>query len=299
MSIISASRKTDIPAFYSEWLINRIDAGEFMYRNPFNANAVYKVSLDPSVVDAIVFWTKDPKPMMNKLTRLDDYVYYFQFTLNKYGDDVEPHLPGWDSRKDTFIKLSEMIGRDAVIWRYDPILLSDKYDMAFHLDAFEETADYLRGYTSKAVISFVDFYRGMEKRVLLSGFHDMNIDEMGMLAERLSGIAQKYGLHIESCAEKIDLEMYGIEHGRCIDDRLIVQLTDKKYSTLHSLDYTKDKNQRLECGCMASVDMGEYSTCMHCCKYCYANQGHSEERIRTSSILHDPSSPMLLGNIPE
>ena len=165
--IISASRRTDIPTYYSEWFFNRIEEGYALVRNPMNAHQISKISLRPDVVDGIVFWTKNPTPMMTKLDRLKDYTYYFQFTLNAYGQDVEASIPSKNNVIiPAFQKLSDMIGPEKVIWRYDPIFLNETYTFEYHIHYFEELAKRLSPYTKKCTISFLDFYRNTEKTLL-------------------------------------------------------------------------------------------------------------------------------------
>lgn len=162
--IISASRRTDIPTYYSDWLLNRIKAGYVYVRNPMNVHQISKISLSPDVVDGIVFWTKNPIPMLDKLNALKDYMYYFQFTLNSYGVDVERNIPSKNNViVPTFQRLSDLIGPDRVIWRYDPIFLSETYTTDYHIHYFEELAKRLSSYTKKCTISFLDFYRNTEK----------------------------------------------------------------------------------------------------------------------------------------
>ena len=155
--ILSVSRRTDIPNYYSEWFVNRIKEGYLYVRNPMNAHQISKIDISPQVVDCIVFWTKNPKNMMSRLSELKGYNYYFQFTITGYGKDVEPNIP--DKRTEiipVFQELSRQIGKEAVIWRCDPIFLSEKYTKEYHLKAFEEIATKLRGYTDKVIISFVN-----------------------------------------------------------------------------------------------------------------------------------------------
>ena len=160
--IISASRRTDIPAYYSDWFFERIRAGYVLVRNPMNTHQVSRIILSPDVCDGIVFWTKNPLPMLGRLSELSDYPYYFQFTLNAYGRDVEPNIPQKDSVLiPGFIKLSRLTGRERVVWRYDPILLNEKYTLGYHLKYFEKLAQRLHPYTEKCIVSIVDNYRSI------------------------------------------------------------------------------------------------------------------------------------------
>ena len=286
--IISASRRTDIPTYYSEWFFNRIKEGYVLVRNPMNAHQISKINLKPDVVDGIVFWTKNPIPMLTKLDRLKDYTYYFQFTLNAYGKDVEPSIP---SKNDVIIpdfqKLSDMIGSEKVIWRYDPIFLNEKYTFEYHINYFEKLAKRLSPYTKKCTISFLDFYRNTENNIAGLSVEKFTPEVQEALAKNLVEIAKSYGLKMDTCAEGIDLQKYGIDHARCIDDRLFESLLNCP------LKVGKDKNQRLECGCIESLDIGVYNTCQNGCRYCYAN--YSTKAVSTNSVKHNPESPLLIG----
>ena len=199
--IISASRRTDIPTYYSQWFINRIRAGYVYVRNPRNAHQVSRIGLSPETVDGIVFWTKNPVPMLNKLDALRDYMYYFQFTLNSYGADIEGNLP---SKNDvvipTFCRLSDAIGPDRVIWRYDPIFLSETYTMEYHLFYYEKLARRLSPYTKKCTISFLDFYRNTEKNLALLSPARFPDHQKEQLAKGIAEIAHSYGLKVDTCA---------------------------------------------------------------------------------------------------
>ena len=286
--IISASRRTDIPSYYSEWFINRIKEGFVYVRNPMNIHQISKISLSPDVIDGIVFWTKNPIPMLSKLDALEKYMYYFQFTVNSYAQDIEPHVPNKnDVIIPAFRELSRKLGVDRVIWRYDPILLTEKYTIDYHVKYFEEIAKRFSGYTKKCVISFVDMYRNTQGNMKEFGLLPLGTKEMLELAQRLVAIAEKYHIVIESCAEKINLEQFGIAHGHCIDCDLFEKLLGCK------LELDKDKNQREECGCMASIDIGMYNTCRNGCRYCYAN--YSAKTVERLSSQHDPLSPLISG----
>lgn len=283
--IISASRRTDLPAHYSQWFFHRLEAGFVCVRNPVNFHQVSRISLSPEVVDGIVFWTKNPIPMLDSLHLLKDYPFYFQFTLTPYGQDLEPGVPGKNDRiLPAFQTLSRQIGPERVIWRYDPILLTPKYTADYHVFYFEELSKRLSGYTEKCVISFVDLYRHLGGQ-----FRPMGTAEMYELAGRFSDIAQKYHLALETCAEILDLSQFGIRHGHCIDGELLERIIGQP------LSLTKDKNQREACGCMASIDIGMYDSCANGCKYCYAN--HAPAAVRRNIQSHNPASPLLCGGL--
>ncbi len=290
--ILSASRRTDIPNYYSEWFVNRIKEGFLYVRNPMNVHQISRIDLSPEIVDCIVFWSKNPANMLDKLDALKDYNYYFQFTLTGYGRDVEPALSDKrDSLIPTFRRLSEKIGKEKVIWRYDPILVNDKYTKEYHYHAFETIADELNEYTERVVISFVDLYDKTIRNTASLNIKDMTDEDMLEIAGRLSAIAHEKDLEIESCAEMIDLDSVGIKHGHCIDKELMERIIGCK------LKGSKDKNQRTECGCFESVEVGTYNTCRNGCRYCYANYNNS--KVEEQSAQYNSDSPILCGVIDE
>jgi hypothetical protein len=289
--IISAGRRTDIPTFYSDWFFNRIKEGFVLVRNPMNYRQISRVILTPEIVDGIVLWTKNPAPMIKRLDDLRDYMYYFQFTVTPYGKDVEPNVPQKNTDLlSTFKEVSEIVGVNRIIWRYDPIFLNAKYTMDYHVRAFRKITEELHKYTKRVTISFIDTdYKGIKSNIGALNLLDFPIVAQRNLASALAAIAHDYGLSIDTCAEKIDLQEYGIEHARCIDDRLFSKLLSSK------LDVEKDKNQRLECGCISSIDIGMYNTCLNGCLYCYAN--YSKNAVVGNQVKHNPLSPLLFGEI--
>lgn len=290
--ILSVSRRTDVPNYYSDWFFNRIKEKFVYVRNPMNAHQVSKIDLSPENVDCIVFWTKNPKPMLHRLDELKEYNYYFQFTLTGYGTDIECNVP---HKKEVmlpiFQELSKKIGKEKVIWRYDPILFTDIYTTEYHLKAFDQIASALNGYTDKCVISFVDTYAKNKKNMESLNVKELEKDKLHEFAKQLSIIAAKNKIEIGSCAEVIDLEQYGIRHNCCIDQKLIESIMGCRINT------SKDKIQRKECGCIESVEIGAYNTCKSGCKYCYAND--SQKIIDYNCRKYDSMSPILCGEITE
>lgn len=284
--ILSVSRRTDIPAFYSDCFFNRLKEGYVYVRNPMYPEKVSKIVLNKEVIDCIIFWTKNAKPMINRLKELEGYNYYFQYTLNAYEADVEPVIGiNRDKNIETLIQLSEKIGPDKVIWRYDPIFISQKYTKDYHIKSFKKMAESLRGYTSRVVISFLDLY-GQTKRNM-PDIDEFDETECRDLVRQLVQIAKDNGMIVESCAEKIDLSEEGVMHGHCIDKNLIEEIVG------YRLTGGKDKGQRQECGCMESIDIGVYNTCKNGCKYCYAMYG--EKVVAENIKAYNPESPILCG----
>ena len=293
--ILSASRRTDIPAFYSEWLSERFREGYLLVRNPMNCHQVSRIRLNPEVIDCIVFWTKNPLNMLPRLREFDGYPYYFQFTLTGYGREIEPGLP--DKRSvliPVFQELSRRIGSRRVIWRYDPVFLSGRYTVDYHERAFAEIAGALSGYTCMVVISFLDLYKKTKRNMehVLGGAVKAPAEpEMKMLAQKFATLARRFGMEIRTCAEQLDLEQYGIRHGACIDREYIEELLGCP------LKVKKDHGQRPFCGCVESVEAGTYHTCRNGCRYCYAND--SDEAVRRLSSRYDVHSPILCGQVEE
>ncbi len=294
--IISASRRTDIPAFYHRWFMNRIRDGFLLTRNPYNANQIKRVSLLPSDVDAIVFWTRNPEKLIKHLPELDrlNYKYYFQYTITGYSKPIEKHLPSPYKAIKTFTELSDLIGKEKVIWRYDPILLSNLTPINEHKRLFNKIAQMLSGKTERVVISFADLYQKTERN--LNSINDLEYydiltkkDELKDLSCYMEEVATKYGMEISTCAEDLDLEHVGIKKGKCIDEKLLKDLFDLDFSS------AKDPGQREGCGCIKSIDIGQYNTCLHGCSYCYAT--FSENMVKKNQLIHNPESPFLIGNI--
>ena len=290
--ILSVSRRTDIPAFYAEWFMERLRQKYVLVRNPFNAHNISRIPLSPENVDAIVFWTKNSKPIHRYLDEIDElgYKYYFQYTITPYRNDLEEKVQDKKEIVETFKKLSEKIGSEKVILRYDPVILSDNYTIDFHKKAFARLCDLLAPYTKKIVFSFLDDYKKISKNIKQLNIKEISAEEMCIMAEYFADTAKKYNLKIESCAEQIDLERFGINHGKCIDNELIEKITGYKLSVGRD-------NQRNACGCIKCIDIGEYNTCMHKCLYCYANI--NKEAAFKNYKLHDKKSPLLIGYVDE
>jgi len=253
-----------------------------------NFRQISRVSLSPDIVDGIVFWTKNPMPMLERLDELENYMYYFQFTITPYGKDIETNLPAKDELVQAFKRLSSRIGADRMLWRYDPILINEKYTMGYHTRAFGKMAESLQGYTKKATISFVETnYKGVQnntKELALLDFHNEMKTELALM---LAEIAKTNGIVIESCATSLELLEYDIEPSKCIDDRLFSKLLGCE------LVAGKDKNQRPVCGCAVSIDIGMYNTCKNGCRYCYAN--YIPKVVSDNFDRHSPRSAIISG----
>jgi hypothetical protein len=283
--IISASRRTDIPAFYSDWFINRVHAGYALVPNPLNRQQIRRVDLTPAAVDCIVFWSKNPAPMLPHLSELADFPFYFLFTLNGFGQGLEKSVPPRAETIATFQRLAAKLGPDRVIWRYDPILLAPSLSLNDHLANFAAIARELDGFTNQCIISFIDHYRKIDKRLEKLGITDLTFNQIRDLTRGLTEIGRDHHLTLKACAEDYDLSPFGIEPAHCIDANLIGQIIGRPFTA------ARDRNQRPACGCAASVDIGMYNTCPHGCVYCYATTNAAAARRRF--LAHDQLGEML------
>lgn len=292
--IISASRRTDIPAFYAEWFMNRIRAGYCTTVNPFNQKQVSYVSLKPEDVDVIVFWTKNPKPLIPHLKELDNrgFRYYFQYTLNGYPQIMEPNLPGLRKEIETFRELADLIGPAKVIWRYDPIILSNITGIDYHKKQLDYIAREVKGSSNRLIVSIVDEYRKASKNF-------KRLENQGVVVQRkiterdisdliafIVDLAAHHKMELFSCAEVLNFTSLGLMPGKCIDDAYI-----KKVFGI-SVSSEKDKSQRLQCGCVRSKDIGAYDSCLHGCQYCYAGTLSTAQKNLKN---HFGDSPSILG----
>lgn len=328
--IISASRSTDIPAFYAKWFFNRLEKGYCVWYNPFNQQPMY-VSFKKCKV--VVFWTKNPEPIIPYLPELDKrgIHYYFQVTLNDYEQEgFEPNVPSVKSRISTFRVLSDLIGREKVIWRFDPLIVTQQLRPNDLLTRIRGLYNCLRDYTDKLVFSFVDVkaYRKVQNNLVKETpfFTPVDVENAEMTYEErmeivrgLVGIRDTMSpagrkLQLATCAEDIDLETYGIEHNRCIDGELMKRIfaeDEELVYYLHTLKWperdlfgqlppipekkknVKDAGQRKICGCMVSKDIGMYNTCRHFCVYCYANT--SKEVVLKNKDKHNDECESIIG----
>ena len=283
--IVSASRETDLPRFYADWFLSRLEAGWCGWKNPFNGK-LYKVSFEKTRM--IVFWSKNPKPMLERIDRLETLGYknfYFQFTLNDYDKErLEPNVPVVSDRLETFKALSDRIGKERVIWRFDPLVLTDTIDVRELLDRVKRIGDVLKDHTEKLVFSFVDIhsYKKVFANLKGTGCREFSESDRKEFADGLLELNKAWGFVLATCGE--DYSHDGIIHNKCVDDDLMVRLfhDDAKLMDFIGAEYDlidgwtikksrKDKGQRKACGCIVSKDIGAYNTCPHLCKYCYAN----------------------------
>lgn len=283
--IINTGMRTDIPAFYSEWLINRIRAGFVYTRNPYYPNQVTKYSLSPDVVDCLAFCTKNPEPMLQYLDELDRYKQYWFVTITPYGKDIEPVVPNKLRVVESFKKLSEHIGIDSIGWRYDPIFIGNGFNVKKHIECFEKIAKELKGYTHDCTISFLDLYEKVKRNA--PDIKPPTKEEQIKLAREFAKIGKENDIVIHSCCEKTYLAEYGIDCKGCMNQEIIEKGIGNK------LTPPKRKNVREDCHCLLGNDIGEYNTCGHLCKYCYANANVG--LVKENMKKHMKTSPFLIG----
>ena len=286
--IISASRRTDIPCYYSEWLLNRLREGFVLTRNPMNYSQISKTFISPELVECIVFWTKDAKNMLPYLNEIDKlgYRYYFQYTLTPYGREIEKNLRDKEEIIKAFIELSEKIGREKVVWRYDPIIVDEFMTADWHKKKFQYLCSRLADYTENVTISFVDNYRKLGKRA------KQNVSENDMLeiGRFVGETAKSFGMKAKICCEQIDLSEFGVDMGGCIDREVLEKICGP-------LNIKQDKTQRTGCLCVESVDIGAYNSCLNGCDYCYANHGFAA--VERNVQRHNQRGALLVGEVAE
>lgn len=298
--IISASRATDIPAFYADWFFRRLDKVYVRWRNPFSEQDSY-VSFGNTRF--IVFWSKNPAPLLPYLPLLKERGIgcYIQFTLNDYeAEGLEPNVPTLTQRTDTFRRLVDALGIGAVVWRFDPLILTDKINIETLLDKITHIGNALAGYTEKLVFSFADIesYKKVSRNLRQSGINYREWDEESMheFASRLSALNRnKWEFRLATCAERFDLSEYGIEHNRCIDLELISRLAPDDVILQNFLYNAKtDTGQRKACGCILSKDVGAYNTCPHGCLYCYANSSSASALSNYKKSIANPLTDSII-----
>lgn len=289
--IISASRRTDIPAFYAEWFVKRLREGTVLVRNPMNCHQVSRIALSPENIECVVFWTKNPGPMLARLGEIEALGYhsYFLFTLTPYDIGIEPRVPAIDERIAIFQALAGQIGKERVIWRYDPIFFTDRYVTEFHATAFTEIAGKLAGATETCIVSFVEMYRKCASKMHGLAVINPVAEERLQLLSTLQRVAAHHGITLQTCAASGELQDSGVITGKCIDGRRIEKITGNRCGV------RKDKNQRHTCGCIDSIDIGAYNSCPHGCLYCYANSDRLS--VARNFAAHNPDGQLLYGTI--
>lgn len=286
--IINTGGRTDTVQYYTEWLLRRFSEGYVLSRNPLFPNKVTRYELTPEKVDCVVFCSKNYKPVLSRLHEITSrFNTYFHYTITAYGKDIEPGVPSIAESVQTLIELSNQVGRRRVAWRYDPVLLTEKYTVSRHMETFEQMAKILAPYIDRCIFSFVEMYQklqtNMPELVPLTG------EDMEALARGLGAIAKKYGVYLQTCGTNGDYTRYGIHASGCMTLDILGKANGVVFKNL------KHKGMRQGCHCIESRDIGAYDTCLNGCKYCYANK--SPQKARENYIFHDPASPILLGRL--
>lgn len=287
--ILNTGLRTDIPGFFSEWFYNRIDEGFVYVRNPYAKNHIYSYKLDPELIDCIIFTTKNPRPMFRNLEKIDKFNQYWHITITPYGKEIEPNVPPVDEVIDSFKFLSERLGKEKVTLRYDPIFISEKYSLEKHIESFDYILDSLSDYTTEAIISFIDLYEKTKRN--FPNAKEVTQDERLRIGEEFAKIGEKYNIKVKTCVEGTELERFGIDSSGCMTKEVIEKAINK------NLNIPKQKARNGECYCLLNNDIGEYNTCDHGCLYCYANS--NKRLVKRNLKLHDPKSPLLIGQIKE
>ena len=285
--IINTGQRTDIPAFYADWFVNRLKAGFVLVRNPYNPRSVTRYRLSPEVVDLIGFCTKNPAPMLPHLDLLRPYGQYWYVTITPYGKEIEPGVPDKREVLDRFRRLSDIVGPDRMGWRYDPVFISGDYPAERHIRAFEYMAQTLSGYTRTAVISFVDLYEKTKRN--FPEVRTVTAEQRLLLGKAFVEIAGQYGMTVRPCGEGDELARFGADCSGCMTVAMYEQALGRR------LKVPKTAPARKECACYLGGDIGAYNTCGHLCRYCYAN--YDAATVRKNLAAHDPESPLLIGRL--
>lgn len=285
--IIQTGMRTDIPAFYSKWLINRLKEGFVLVRNPYNQSQVTRYRLTPDVVDLMAFCTKNPSPMLPHMDILKPYGQFWFVTITPYGSDVEPHVPDKEKVMEDFRRLSDMVGVPSMGWRYDPIFVDDDHSVAWHISEFEKMAKSLAGYTEICVISFIDIYKKVQRN--FPSAKPVSKEERLLIGKAFIEIARDNGMTVRPCAEGDELAKFGADCSGCMTKPTFENVLQCRLD----VPPMKSNQRNGECACLLGVDIGAYDTCGHLCKYCYANS--NPMLVRENMKKHNPDSPFLIG----
>ena len=286
--ILNTGGRTDTVQYYSEWLLNRFREGYVLSRNPLFPNIVNRIELNPEVLDVVVLCSKDYRPILPRLHEISDrFNCYYHYTITAYGTDIEPRVPSIEESIRTLKALAAQVGPEKIAWRYDPVLLTEKYTIDRHLETFDRMARELAPYVDRCIFSFVEMYKKLE--VNMPELKPVSEQDKLTLAKRMGAIARQYGLYLQTCATKEDYEQFGIHRSGC--------MTAEIFSMSLGIRFKKSnhKGSRAGCLCMESRGLGDYNSCPNGCRYCYANKDH--EKALQNYLAHDPNSPLLLGHL--
>lgn len=287
--ILNTGSRTDIPAYYSDWFYNRIQAGYVLVRNPYYPTRITKYLLNPEVIDIIVFCTKNPLPMIDRLSLLADFDTFWFVTITAYGQDIEPYVPPKEQVINSFCRLSSLAGSKRMSWRYDPVFITDQYSIGYHIEQFDRMAEALSGYTDQCVVSFIDLYEKTKRN--FRGIRSVTALEQERLIAGFSQIAKANGMQIHLCCENVGLVRENVDADGCMSKAVLEKALGCR------LNVPKKKLARSECSCLLGADIGAYNTCGHGCLYCYAN--YDRETVVKNRKLHNAASPLLVGAVAE
>ena len=285
--ILNISGRTDIVAFYSDWLMNRLEEGFIDVRNPFNPKMVSRIMMDD--VDLLFFCTKNPIPILDKIKSINKKIY-FHITLTPYKINIEPGLP---SKKDiikAIKEISNLIGKENIVIRYDPIFINDEYTLDYHIKAFDKLCGILDGYVEKILISFIDDYKNVRNNYNILKYRKLTENDYKKIGESFSRSAKSHNIAVHTCAEERNLIEYGFIKDECMSKKLAFKLTGKTYKKWKA-------RKNAFCKCIEMVDIGVYNSCKHFCKYCYAN--YDEKQVNENYKNHNPKSSLLIGQLEE
>lgn len=286
--ILFVSGRTDIVAFYTNWFMKRYDEGFVDVRNPFNPRLVSRILFDD--VDAIFFCTKNPIPIVDKIKDINKPIL-FHVTLTSYKEDIEVNVRNKSEVIEAIKKISKIIGNENIYVRYDPIFLSDKYTIEYHVKAFDKICDLLDGYVKHIVVSFIDDYKNVRKNMNILKYRELTEEDYKCIGQNFSKSANEHGMTVQTCFEERNLVEYGFIKQDCLSKELASKLTGKT-------KFNKWKARKEgKCECVEMVDIGVYNSCKHFCKYCYAN--YNEKIVNENYLFHDDNSSLLIGNIKE
>ena len=287
--ILNTGSRTDIPAYYSDWFYNRIKAGYVYARNPYYPSQITKYLLKPEVIDIMVFCTKNPLPMLDRISLLSEFDTFWFVTITPYGKEIEPYVPPKEQVIRSFQQLSTLVGSERMSWRYDPIFITDQYSIDYHIEQFAQMAKALSGHTSQCVVSFIDLYEKTKRN--FRGIRSVTTEAQEILISAFSQIAKENGLQIHLCCENVRLVRENVDADGCLSKAVLEKALGCK------LNVPKKKAARSECSCLLGADIGAYNTCGHGCLYCYAN--YDKETVTKNMRSHNVSSPLLIGDITE
>lgn len=286
--IVCVSRRTDVPAFHFDWFLNRLREGYALSRNPICQKRIHRIPLALSDVDLLLFMTKNPAPCIPHLREISDmgYEMAFHITVNPYGRALEPNVPPLDEVIDSFRRVSEIVGSDRTVWRYDPVVFGSGFDVDYHIRMFERIASGLEGFTERCVFSFLGCYEKHEGLVMGGRLREVTGEEKALFLESIPELASRHGIELSNCCGDADYTGYGVTSRGCVDAESLkswgIPYDSRRYSV------------RDHCRCVKMVDVGAYDTCLHDCIYCYANRMDGKRR---SSRRYYPSSELLYGTV--